>query len=744
MSSWRQIIAVGVAAALLFSWNGAVVLGQSIAPPSTSPAESAPSPDTAAPSSRWPLRLNTADGVITIYQPQLRNFDGNQIKARAALSVVAPGQQEPVFGAMWMESRVSTDRVDRTVRILEVTVTKVRFPASGGVTAEALTSAMRAYNASQNPVILSLDQLTAMLQEVQEEKAAANDLSTAPPKILFVPHPAVLVVYDGPPKMMPVANSALLRAANTPFFVVQNPATKTYFLKGASLWYSAEDPLGPFRPANQVPADVSGLATSSGYQDPQAPIEGAPTTAVEVITATEPTELIWTDGAEEMGTIPNTDLLYVTNTPSDVFLDINSQQIFVLLSGRWYTAPNHNGPWTYVPSDKLPEDFAKIPPTSDRVNVLASVAGTQQAKDAVADSYIPQTAAIDRHNFEQPPVQYDGTSDFQPIENSPVQYCVNTASTVLLFSGRYYCCYNACWYISSTPTGPWDICTAVPAEIYAIPPSCPDYGCRFCYVYDSTPDVVYVGYTPGYTGCYRFNHCVVYGTGFHYGGWVGHEYYSRPWTFGFGAHYDAYSNHWGFEVGRIRGGGEAWFGARAGNAVGGFFGHGGYRPLEIRHEIGHEEFRGAGFNLYERRKDVRRDIPIRQEFGRPGERPINVRAEPAERDNVFAGPNGEVYRKTIDGWEERQNNRWVPRGNAAVDRSHDQPVRQPQRQEPNREEPSHETPPAELNRDYRARIQGEQRANSYRNESPAREAPPSSGGRGGGGAGPAGGGGSRR
>jgi hypothetical protein len=369
----------------------------------------------------------------------------------------------------------------------------------------------------------------------------------------------------------------------------------------------------------------------------------------------------------------------------------------------------------------------------------------------VADTYIPQTAAIDRHNFEQPPVQYDGNSDFQPIENSPVQYSVNSSVPVLLLNGRYYCCYNACWYIASTPTGPWDICTAVPAEIYAIPPSCPDYGCRFCYVYESTPDVVYVGYTPGYTGCYRFNHCVVYGTGFHYGGWTGHEYFPRPWTFGFGAHYDGYSTHWGFEVGRIRGGGEGWFGARAGNAVGGFFGHGGYRPLEIRHQIGHEEFRGTGFNLYERRKDIRRDIPLQREFGRPGERPINVRveprtAQPAERNNVFAGPNGEIYRKTLDGWEERQNNRWVPRGNAAaVNRSHEQPVHQPQRQEPNREEPPREAPPAELNRDYRARIQGEQRTNSYRSESPAREAPrQSSGGRTGGGGGPSGGGGSRR
>lgn len=702
MSGASQRIKGCLAAVLFAVVTGSNGIAQTPTPPPAPLPTSAPAPDAGAPSSRWPLRLEIPNGLITIYQPQLRSFDGNQIKARAAVSVVSPGQQEPVFGAMWMESRVSTDRVARTVRILDVTVTQARFPGAGGVTAEAITGAMRTYNAGQGEVVLSLDQLTAMVQAVQDEKAAANDISTTPPRILFVDHPSVLVAYDGQPKLMRVPNSALIRAVNTPFFVVLDPATKTYYLKGASLWYSAENPLGPFQPASQIPPNVSGLATSSGYQDPQAAIEGAPASAVQVLTATEPTELIWTDGAEEMGTIPGTDLLYVTNTPADVFLVIDTQQIFVLLSGRWYAAPNHNGPWTYLPADKLPADFARIPANSEKGNVLASVAGTQQAKDAVADSYIPQTAAIDRHNFEQPPVQYDGDPSFQPIENSPVQYCVNTPNSVLLLGGRYYCCHQAVWYQASAAIGPWDLCTIVPGEIYAIPPSCPDYAVRFCHVYESTPDLVYVGYTPGYTGCYHFNHVVVYGTGFRYSPWIGELYFPRPWTYGFSARYDAFSNHWGFEVGRGRGGidSELWFGTRAVLSTSGFFGHGGYRPREIRGELERPESRG-GFNVYERRHDVRGEIPLRAEIRREGERvrPEPRRVVPEERNNVFAGPNGEVYRKTLDGWEERQNSRWVPRGET---------------REGARDVRPREGPPPELNRDYRARVEGQQRTETER------------------------------
>lgn len=768
----------GIVAIVMMWACGACASGQVGGVPPEAPAF--PAPAEGAASSRWPLRLQTQEGLITIYQPQLRDFDGNQLKGRAAVSVLASGQQEPVFGAMWMESRVATDRVARTVQILDTTVTQARFPSPGGVSAEALTNALRDYRSQQAPVMLSLDQLLEMLQAVQQQKAEATGIETAPPKILFLDHPAVLVVYDGEPKLMQVENSPLIRAVNTPFFVVLDPPTKTYFLKGGSLWYAAPNPLGPFQPAAQVPPAVAALADRSGYQAPEAPAAGEPPAGpVEVITATEPTELVWTDGPEEMATVPNTNLLYVTNTPGDVFLLIDTQQIFVLLSGRWYAAPNRNGPWTYVPPDQLPPDFARIPALSEKGNVLASVAGTEQAKDAIADTYIPQTAAIDRQNFEQPPVQYDGDPQFVSVQqDSPVQYAPNTSSAVLRVDRRYYCCYNAVWFTAAAPLGPWEICVSVPAPIYTIPPSCPIYSVRYCYVYESTPTLVYVGYTPGYLGCYHFNHVVVYGTGFRYSPWVGRRYYARPWTFGFAARYNAYANHWGFGVASARFGGDAWFARGSGRAPGGaFFGHGGYRPVVIRNETrvtnvninvrGNRVASHAdSLNLYQRRRDVRPSDrgPANVRPGaavQPPARRVQAAPQGRERNNVFAGPNGEVYRKTIDGWEQRQNNRWEPTrrsgGPAAADRRAPGPAREtpapappsretPPREAPARARPSRETPPREaparpapsretparpagpppeLNRDYNARVAGAQRARNYPAPSPApnRESP---------------------
>lgn len=703
--------------------------------------------------SRWPMELDTPDGQVTVYQPQLIKFDGDKISARAAVSVQKPGQQEPVFGAIWMESRVSTDRVARTVQILDVKVTRVRFPEGTSVSEQNMTTALST-TLPDHP--LSLDQLLAMVEEVQQEKESVQQISNAPPKIIFTNHPAVLVQYDGAPHLGPVNNSNLLRAENTPFFVVEDPSSQTYFLKGAGRWFTARNPLGPFQLSGAVPPAVSGLADSSGYQDPEQPLTDQQARQMEIITATEPTEVIWTDGPLQMGTIPDTNLLYVMNTDSNVFRLINTQAWYVLLSGRWYTAPNQNGPWTYIAPDKLPDDFKRIPPASAKAEVLAHVAGTPEAQDAVADTFVPQTAAINRNDFEQPAVTYDGDPDFAPIQDTQMQYAVNTGASVILVNGRYYCCSNAVWYDSANPSGPWGLCTAVPAPIYTIPPTCPLYPVRYCYVYGVTPTLVYVGYTPGYVGCYRYNHTVIYGTGWRYKPWIGRRFYPRPLTYGFSAHYDPYTGFWGFRVGIHDNDGQVWIGAGRTRLVHrpGWFGHGGYRPPVVRRDIylhrnvfERPSARPAQWNLYEQRKDVRAERIGNRQANRPQPGrgltgpnrvptpPRNQSRPPtaSRRDDIYADPSGNVFRRTNNGWEQRQQNKWVRTPEPVQKQQRNeppravQPVPPPGRVESGRTQAPNPSPgrneqrqrePARvdegsLNRDFRARQFGQDRAEMF-------------------------------
>ena len=121
----------------------------------------------------------------------------------------------------------------------------------------------------------------------------------------------------------------------------------------------------------------------------------------------------------------------MSNTESDVLMEIQSQRYFVLMSGRWYAGKSLKGPWSYVPSNRMPASFAKIPPESEMGHVLIFVAGTEQADDAVWDSYIPQTAAVKRSEAKLK-VTYDGKPKFEKIQDTNMKYAVNTSHSVIL------------------------------------------------------------------------------------------------------------------------------------------------------------------------------------------------------------------------------------------------------------------------------------------------------------------------
>ena len=196
-------------------------------------------------------------------------------------------------------------------------------------------------------------------------------------------------------------------------------------------------------------------------------------------------------------------------------MDENSQQYFVLISGRWFQTKNLNSDdWKYIPADQLPGDFAKIPPGSPKDNVLASVAGTDAARDAVMDAEIPQTAKVDRHSTTTT-VTYDGRPKFTDIEGTNLQYAVNTSSTVLRNGGdgRFYVVDNGVWFVSDNATGPFVVSTVRPVDVDLIPPNYPVYNAKYVNIYDVDPDYAYMGYTPGYLNSYVYGPTVVYGTG---------------------------------------------------------------------------------------------------------------------------------------------------------------------------------------------------------------------------------------
>ena len=70
------------------------------------------------PELEWPRAINVPEGRVVLYQPQPDSFEGDRIGARFATSVTLTGAQEPVFGVVWVDARVETDRDARTVTVV--------------------------------------------------------------------------------------------------------------------------------------------------------------------------------------------------------------------------------------------------------------------------------------------------------------------------------------------------------------------------------------------------------------------------------------------------------------------------------------------------------------------------------------------------------------------------------------------------------------------------------------------------
>lgn len=648
----------------------------------------------------WPREVRSGDATIVLYQPQVDSLEGIEAKARIAVSIKRPGRP-PEFGALWVATTLDVDRDEDSARIQTLVIERARFPDASEQEVRELTALIE--RAAPNWELgFSLSELRAGLEADSGSDTA--DFRNTPPTIIYRNRPAILVTIDGEPRLQGIAGTPYQRVINSPFPIVFDAATRDYWLFGSEVWFTTGKlPGGRWTARNSAPEGIAGLFARTADDAPLDPGAGVPAAALrkaEIIVTTEPAELISTDGEPQYRPLVGDDLLYVTNTDSDLFLEVATKQYYVVLSGRWFRALSLAGPWSYVEPARVPKAFAAVPRKSDKADVLAHVPDTEEAKDAIMDAMIPQTSAVLRReaNFS---VTYDGTPSFEQIPGTSLLYARNTTAQVLKVRDRYYAVDQGIWYVSDSAWGPWAVADSRPEEVARIPPSSPAYNVKYVYIYDYTPEVVYVGYLPGYTWAFPYRGALVYGTGYYYSPWLGPAgYYPRPRTWGFDMHYSPWSG-WGYgmswSAGWLRfssGWGGGWGGWRhgyrpgyrdgywdgyntgfwSGQHTGGWFGPGGYRPPH--HHYSPEPRRGfrppdrrqigalPGSNIYAQpgarptvRPEVRPGVPRGIRPDRRDTQPVPRPENPA-RNDVYVDREGMPHRLTRDGWQSRENRQW--------------------------------------------------------------------------------------
>lgn len=399
----------------------------------------------------WPKSITGSNGeLIKIYQPQVESYSGSTLKSRSAISVIPEGKSDPVFGAFWWEASVADN--GNAVTIQSMDVTNIKFPDGVDDAATADIKSKLESSIPQMNITISKDELDNSLNSTQQETKLSSTFNNNPPKVIYTTKPSMLVLIDGQPKMQSNSTYGVEAVVNSPFTIVKN-SDGQFYLYGGKQWYAASSATGPYNYVADIPDNLKQIETAVKTKENEnnnnnvsnGSSDDVNTTGSNVIpsiiVSTEPAELIQSDGEANFTPIEGTNLLYVKNSSNDIFMDVNSQQYYVLLSGRWYRAPSLKSQWQYIGADKLPGDFAKIPAGSPKDNVLASVAGTDEAQEAVTDAAIPQTAKVDRRTATAN-VTYDGDPQFDNISGTRLQYAINASATVLKMDGMYYAIDN--------------------------------------------------------------------------------------------------------------------------------------------------------------------------------------------------------------------------------------------------------------------------------------------------------------
>ncbi len=548
----------------------ALAVGLSPALAQQPPAPAAQAGTAAAPSAlpaalAWPRSFDLGDKLLQVYQPLIEQWDGDQISGRAAVAIgpkpdangasssSATPAAGPTYGLARFTARVAIDKPSKLAQLSNIRITSVDVPtdtAQDAVLLNALQSRI-----SPQGMTFALDHLmTSYAATKQLDKEMTQPVENTPPRIVFADKPTLLVLVAGQPVPRPIDGvQGFQRIVNTqPLMLVDSAGL--YHLQASGTWYQAPAVEGPWTVTAQPDPSLEAAGSTATYEEPaqtMLPANGQkPATPPAIIVATAPTELVITAGAPQMTPVGGTALLRVGNADHALILDPDSNQYYVLVSGRWFRAAGFAGPWSFVPGTSLPASFAKISTTDPAANALVSVPGTPQAKEAAIAATVPQTASIKRDT--QLTIQYDGGSPkFEPIKGTILSSAVNTRTPVIqLDPGRYYALFQGAWFVSATPTGPWVVADVVPDAIYTIPVSSPLHYVTYVRVYASTADVVTVGYTPGYMGVViEPGGTVVYGTGYNCVGYIGTYWYGCPatygydaafaWTTGFGFGYDA-------------------------------------------------------------------------------------------------------------------------------------------------------------------------------------------------------------
>jgi hypothetical protein len=524
---------------------------------SATTAKPAPLPKDAG----WPRVYKEGEATVYVHQPQVDDWkEFKVVQARSAVEIQPKKDAKKIIAAMHWEAQTDADLQTRTVLLRDLKITSFRIPGQDEATTKTYQDLVARVVPKRSDAV-ALDRVLAYLDPNRVPRKEVK-ISTEPPTILVSTKPAILVMLDGQPLLADVKDTKLSYIINTNWDLLKEKDDNEYYLLNGTNWLQAEQLDGPYKSAKKLPKEFSKIPANDNWTDVRKamPIakDNKDKPAPQVFVTYKPAELILLEGEPRFQPVAGTVLSDITNTKSLLFYHNGEKNYYFLVSGRWFRNQMLRGVWEYC-SDKLPEDFKKFPASHPKAAIRASVPGTIEAADAVLLASVPQVGIVNRKQAAaEAKATYIGAPQFKPIQETSLEYAVNTPADVIKFQNRYYLLQQGVWFTSGSAEGPWEVADKVPEEIYKIPPESPKHNTTYVYITDSDSETVTTAQTAGYMGVAIGVGitCAVWGTGYYYPPY----YYWGPMY--------PYPIYWGYPYYSY--GAAAWY-----NPVTGFYGRGG-------------------------------------------------------------------------------------------------------------------------------------------------------------------------
>ncbi len=596
----------------------------------------------------WPriLRMD-GGGKLIIHAPQVEQWkEFSTLDLSAAVTVET--DDDELLGAMRMRLTTAVDIARRVALVSNAELVRLDLPGASEELTAKVGKQLIDYVRSGSPevqlddIFVGMDPTVKLVREVE--------IDVTPPNVILSQKAAILICFDGAPKTVAIAGTDLLLAANSPSLLFQHARTGWWYLLGGDVWFKTGDlRKGPWVPAPQLPSTFGKLPDDELWGGLKKLIPGRKIERKDMPTvhvAFEPTELLITFGAPTFKPIKDTSLTYVDNTESDIFLNSKDGLYYVLFSGRWYRTRGNDHPLEFCTHD-LPADFARIDPEHAAGRVLASVPGTEQAKDALLGNTLPRQATVARGAIKLE-IPHKGQPRFAPIEGTGIEVASNVGVDLFRIDGGLYCCSDGIWFAAQSVNGPWKLCDKLPEAFAKIPATSPYFNVSYVRIVGATDKAVTYAYTTGYFGCFANRGVVVWGTGRRHkwsdagwqAAWDARDYWLKRWrrdelhqwfrhlTFGQGRWYDHLTGLYRVNFDSMM--------------------HAKFRTHQAQ---AYRTWNGTAVLPTEKR-----EVPKPEPVAKPKKKRAVVAKS---RANLYAGPNGKVYKYSYGVWFRQEGERWL-------------------------------------------------------------------------------------